>query len=86
VAHDISLDSVEEMEFRLIERGDECMEVIKQLISIRSLSKLKNVKIDVWDMCDAASLCDEVYQEVRRICPPNIRLNVSQCRRCQNQN
>ena len=81
MAQDIILDSLEEIEFHLMERGDEYMEVLKRLLSIISIRKLKNVEINVpYPYNAAASLRgDKVYQKVRHICPPNIgvKLNVS---------
>jgi hypothetical protein len=73
MAQGITLDSLEETEFHLHLKEDGAyLEILKHLLSIPSLRKLTNVKINVSYMNHPARSCNKIYKNVRRMCPSNI--------------
>ncbi|KAM0878963.1 hypothetical protein ACQ4PT_034535 [Festuca glaucescens] len=76
MAHDITLESLENIEFHLFRRGEEYVEILKHLLSIPTVRKLKSVSVHVSCAHHPASLRNKISNKVRRMCPPNITVEV----------
>jgi hypothetical protein len=77
MAHDMTLESLEKIEFHLPGRGDEYVEILKHLLSIPTvIRKLKSVEVHVSCAHHPASLRNKISNKIRRMCPPNIRVEI----------